>query len=260
MFDQDDYQRAAACLDVPVAHIKAITAVESSGETFWVLDGRLVVPVRFEAHWFGKLTDYRFNASHPDLSCSAWTPALAARTRAGAWDQVSRARLLDRAAADQAASWGAPQVMGYHWQRLGYDSIAAFVDSMSSRGDDGQMDAFVAFIDADDTLQHALRVGDWETVETRYNGGGQGGAYAQKLRAAAALYGYAGRGGSAPPPRPLRLGDVGVDVSALQVALAVASDGHFGPVTDAAVRAVQERHGLVVDGIVGAMTRAVLGL
>lgn len=259
-FDAADYQRAAAHLRVPVPHVMAMSAVESSGETFWVLDGRLEVPVRFEAHWFGKLTGYRFNASHPELSCRSWDPDLAARTRAGAWDQVRRARALDPNAADQATSWGGFQVMGFNWKRLGYPGIGEFVASMSANGDDGQMDAFTRYVDADDTLQHALRVGDWETVETLYNGGGHGGAYARKLRAAAALYAVAGQGATVPAPRPLRRGDKGPDVAALQRALGITPDGDFGPKTEAAVRMLQEDRGLVVDGIVGAMTRSALGL
>jgi hypothetical protein len=259
-FGAADYQRAAAHLRVPVPHVMAMSAVESSGETFWVLDGRLEVPVRFEAHWFGTLTGYAWNDSHPDLSCRAWNPDLAARTRAGAWDQVRRARALDLAAADQATSWGGFQVMGYHWRRLGYAGIDAFVASMSANGDDGQMDAFTRYIDADDTLQHALRIGDWETVETLYNGGGYGGLYARRLRAAAALYAGAGPAGTVPAPRPMRQGDAGSDVEALQRALGVTPDGHFGPKTEAAVRLFQADRGLVVDGIVGAMTRSALGL
>lgn len=259
-FDAADYQRAAAHLRVPVPHVMAMSAVESSGETFWVLDGRLEVPVRFEAHWFGKLTDYAWNDLHPDLSCRSWNPALAARTRAGAWDQVRRARALDPSAADQATSWGGFQVMGYHWRRLGYAGIDAFVASMSANGDDGQMDAFTRYIDADDTLQHALRIGDWETVETLYNGGGYGGLYARKLRAAAALYAGAGSAGLVSPPRPLRQGETGPDVAVLQRALGIEGDGQFGPVTLAAVKRLQAQRGLVVDGIAGAMTRAALGL
>lgn len=255
MFDTADYRRAAARLALPVAHVMAMAAVESSGETFWVLDGRLVVPVRFEAHWFGKLTGYRFNDEHPDLSCVAWTPSLAATSRAGAWDQVRRARELDIEAADEAASWGAFQVMGFHWQRLRYNSVQAFVDSMSARGDDGQMDAFVAFVEADPALHASLAAGAWLDVERRYNGGGQGGAYAARLRAAAALYG----GPAAPAaPRVLRKGCRGADVVALQTALGIAPDGDFGPMTDQAVRLFQADRGLMVDGVVGAMTRLAL--
>jgi hypothetical protein len=269
MFDTADYRRAAARLDVPVAHIMAMIAVESSGETMWVVDGRLVPPVRFEAHWFGKLTTYRFNDDHPDLSCDGWNPSLAAGTRAGAWDQLTRARALDAAAADQATSWGGFQVMGFHWERLGYDSIQAFVDSMMRNGDDGQMDAFVQFVLEDPALRASLRIGAWLDVERRYNGGGYNGAYAVKLEAAAAL--YAGHDGEpvtdragkplvAATPRALRRGDRGADVVALQVALGIQPDGDFGPNTDAAVRLFQADRGLVVDGTVGVMTRRSLGI
>ena len=257
-FDHADYQRAAAHLRVPVPHVMAMSAVESSGETFWVLDGRLEVPVRFEAHWFGKLTGYAWNDSHPDLSCRAWNPDLAARTKAGAWDQVRRAHELDQVAAYAATSWGGFQVMGYHWKRLGYSGIDAFVASMSANGDDGQMDVFTRYVDADDTLQEALRIGDWETVETLYNGGGYGGAYAVKLRAAAEL--YAGAGGAVLAPRVLRAGDRGADVAALQAALDILPTGDFDPSTFAAVKRFQGRSGLLVDGIVGVMTRQALGL
>ena len=55
----------------------------------------------------------------------------------------------------------------------------------------------------------------------------------------------------------------GTDVGRLQRALAAAglpvrADGVFGPSTQAAVRRLQAKHGLVVDGIVGPATRAAL--
>lgn len=257
MFDQADFERAARDLDVPIAHIKAIVDVESAGETFWTIDGKSVVPVRFEAHIFGKRTGYRFNDSHPELSCVDWNPELAARTRAGAWDQVNRARELDRNAADESSSWGAAQIMGFHWQLLRYNSVQSFVDSMSDRGDDGQMDAFTKFIKADHALHASLALGAWLDVEKRFNGGGHNGAYAVKLAAAAARYGAPGAARA--QPRTLRLGDAGDDVKALQEALALDADGIFGPDTDAAVRTFQRIHDLVDDGIVGRMTRTVLG-
>jgi peptidoglycan hydrolase-like protein with peptidoglycan-binding domain len=52
----------------------------------------------------------------------------------------------------------------------------------------------------------------------------------------------------------------GNEVSRLQAALNLSTDGTFGPETEAAVRRLQSRHGLSVDGVVGPSTWAVLGV
>ena len=75
-FTEDDYEAAAASLGVPVAAIEAVAEVEAGGATRWNIADALRPPVRLEAHWFGKLTGYRFNASHPAISCTRWTPGL----------------------------------------------------------------------------------------------------------------------------------------------------------------------------------------
>ena len=49
-------------------------------------------------------------------------------------------------------------------------------------------------------------------------------------------------------------------ISRLQAALKMSPDGEFGPETEAAVRRLQARHGLNVDGVVGAATWALLGI
>lgn len=67
-------------------------------------------------------------------------------------------------------------------------------------------------------------------------------------------------------PRTLRQGDMGADVKAMQEDLlragydldAYGADGKFGGVTTSAVRAFQYDHGLKPDGIVGPLTLAAL--
>lgn len=257
MFSREDYERAAKTLDVPEIHVEAVTAVESSGETFWHLGSREVVPIRFEAHVFGQRTGYVFNKSHPELSSYEWNPSLAAKTHAGALSQLERARLLAYTAANESTSWGAFQIMGYWWKDLGYVSSQEFVDNMSARGDDGQMDAFVKLMLYDERLQRALRAGDWATFERIYNGNGFGGLYAQRIRDWLSLR----RQDGTLQPRALRKGCSGVDVKALQTALHLPQvDGDFGVLTEIALKAFQRRNGLLADGVAGSKTKAVLGL
>jgi peptidoglycan hydrolase-like protein with peptidoglycan-binding domain len=58
--------------------------------------------------------------------------------------------------------------------------------------------------------------------------------------------------------RTIKRGDQGDDVQTVQELLDVTRDGHFGPVTEAAVKAFQRGSDLKDDGIVGPLTWAVL--
>lgn len=64
-------------------------------------------------------------------------------------------------------------------------------------------------------------------------------------------------------PAALRAGSTGASVTVLQQRLAragysVSTDGHFGPATEAAVRAFQRDRGQVMDGVAGPRTQAAL--
>lgn len=181
-FSEADFKSAADKIGCDVAAIKAVAEVESSGQTHWRGGA---VPILFEAHWFHKLTDGRYTASHPHISAPRWDRSLYVGG-AGEYDRLDEAKALDESAALQSASWGAYQIMGFHFRRLGYASPQAFVDDMQTAS--GQMAAFVRFIEADPRLLKAIRKKDWGSFEQFYNGGGFNGAYADKIRAAYARH------------------------------------------------------------------------
>src|SRR5882757_5268340 len=106
MFDLADYQRGATALAAPPKNLMAVSAIESSGENFWLLGNKQVPPIRLEAQWFSQQSGHKFDKTHPDISSPSWNPELAAKTKAGAWEQYERAAQLDRDAAAEATSWG----------------------------------------------------------------------------------------------------------------------------------------------------------
>lgn len=173
------YAGVAAKLGVDEAAVRAVAEVESSGEPLWLIAGECKPPIRLEAHWFGKLTGYRFNDTHPGISCRKWTSALAARTREGAWRQFEEAAALDPEAAIQASSWGAFQIMGFHYGALGFATPQAFADAMQTP--DGQLDVFARFIEVNPPILDALRRCDWTAFALHYNGPGQVDSYAGRL-------------------------------------------------------------------------------
>ena len=168
---EKDYQNAAARLGVPVAAVKAVATVESNGGGF-LPDGR--VKIQYEPHVmyrrlqqsFGKARADKELADHPDLVA----------TKAGSYQSLDKedkdmdraANIIDRQCALESASWGAFQIMGYHWKTTGYPSLQAFINEQYTAA--GQLETFVRFILADTRLARAIRAKDWKTFAYVYNG------------------------------------------------------------------------------------------
>jgi hypothetical protein len=168
---EKDYSNAATRLGVPVASVKAVATVESNGGGF-LPDGR--VKVQYEPHVMYKRLIEHFDKARADKELAAHPDLVA--TKAGSYqssdkedkDMDRAANLIDRTCALEAASWGAFQIMGYHWKTTGYPSLQAFINEQYSAA--GQLETFVRFILADSRLARALRAKDWKTFAFVYNG------------------------------------------------------------------------------------------
>lgn len=187
----EDVKRAATELRCEVAAVRAVLDVEAAGSGF-LPDGR--VKVQYEPHImyrqltdkFGKETADKYLAEYPDLVA----------LKAGSYQSLERedrdmnraAQEIDRECALQSASWGLPQIMGYHWKTCGYPSLQRFLNVMyASEG--GQLDAMVRFIKADARLLAAIQKKDWAAFARAYNGAGyKANKYDTKLAAAYKKY------------------------------------------------------------------------
>lgn len=178
LLTQRDLQAAADRLGVPVAAIMAVSSVESAGTGFQ--NGR--PRILFERHVFRqRLEKAGLPASELKL-LEAKHPNLVNKQPGGyqggslEWQRLDSAKRIHVNAAHESASWGLYQIMGYHWQHLGYTSAAEFVERMH-QGEYQHLDAFVRFIEADKALLKALQQQKWADFAKRYNGP----AYAQNL-------------------------------------------------------------------------------
>ncbi|WP_054285651.1 N-acetylmuramidase domain-containing protein [Gulbenkiania mobilis] len=165
-----DLQAAADRLGVELACVKAVNEVESRGSGF-LDDGRPVILLeRHIAYRQAKAADL------PVDTMALRYPNLVNPTRGGyaggaaEWSRFDNLRsVTSQQIAVEACSWGAFQVMGYHWARLGYPSAQAFRDEMS-HSEDRQLDAFIRFIEADPAMLKALKAKKWAEFARLYNG------------------------------------------------------------------------------------------
>lgn len=190
LLKRQDLQQAADRLGVPLASVMAINQVESRGEGF-ASNGRPVI--LFERHvMHARLQANGLSVAEVD-AIAAKQPALVNR-KAGGYiggtaehQRLAQAQQLHAIAALESASWGLFQIMGYHWQRLGYHDAHHFADTMAL-SEAAQLDAFVTFIETEPALHKALKARKWAEFARRYNGP----AYAKNLYDVKLARAYAG--------------------------------------------------------------------
>lgn len=179
LLGHQDLVRVAAHLALPLATVYAVNEVESRGSGF-LPNGKPVI--LFERHVMHRQLQL---PRHPDEDPAVLQqhadalarehPALVNPQPGGyaggtaEHQRLANARLIDDRAALESASWGAFQIMGLHWQRLGFASVHAFVAAMS-RDESEHFSAFARFIETDPALHKALQERKWATFARRYNG------------------------------------------------------------------------------------------
>lgn len=164
MLTDADFARAAQELGTTPAVVRAVTEVEARGQGFY--PGGKEPIILFERHVFSRLTNGRFDKSHPDVSNRApggYGPSSDQHRR------LTRAAGLDREAALKSASWGLFQVMGFNHVAAGHPTLQGFINAMYA-GEAEQLMAAVAFIKANPVMAKALRDKDWAGFARRYNG------------------------------------------------------------------------------------------
>lgn len=166
-----DLARAAATLGVSLACVRAVNEVESRGVGF-LDDGR--PKILFERHVMYQRLVANVGREAADAAAARW-PGVVNPKRGGyqggaaEYVRLDTAARIDAASAYESASWGAFQIMAYHWKRLGYASVDEFVSRMEL-GEAEHLDAFVRYVAADKKLLAALRARKWAAFAEGYNG------------------------------------------------------------------------------------------
>ncbi len=271
MFDKatrDQIARLATGAGLGAAVLLAVVEVESAVRTHAMVEGRAEPLIRFEGHYFDRRLSgvAREKARASGLADPKAGAVANPASQAARWEMLRRASAIDRVAALESVSWGLGQVMGAHWQMLGYPSVDALVEEARS-GTEGQCRLMLRYIERAG-LTAALRRRDWEAFERGYNGPAfRRHGYDRKLATAYARHArHASEAAGAAPGtgvRLLRRGTSGPDVGDLQTVLAALGyplrcDGVFGRATADAVRRFQSDKRLAADGVVGPATRAAL--
>ncbi len=151
-------------MNCEIAAIKAVVAVESSGGGF-LPDGR--PKILFEALYFHKLTNGRYDKTNPNISSPNWNRSLY-KGGVKEWDRLNEAATLNRPAALQSASWGLFQIMGANFAAAGFTSVEDFVAAMEA-SEGAQLKAFANFVKSK-KLDGFLRKRQWANFASGYNG------------------------------------------------------------------------------------------
>lgn len=151
---------AQTASEIPFAALMAFIRVESGGKGFDSSTGKILI--QFEPSHFKKCEPY--------APSGAWS-VNRVDVQSKEWVAFNNAFSIDPDSAMESTSIGLPQIMGFHWKRLGYSSVGAMWDDFKT-GELAQIKALIKFIETDTRLHVAILGKSWDRVAEIYNGAG----------------------------------------------------------------------------------------
>ncbi|MGH2643163.1 MAG: N-acetylmuramidase domain-containing protein [Chitinophagaceae bacterium] len=191
---ESDIVNLANQLQLEPAVIKAVNSVESSGRGFFI-DGR--PKILFEGQIFWRQLQQRgydpavMQPGFENVLYPVWTKKFYYGDKRE-WDRLAKAISISpkadvAEAAYASASYGLFQIMGFHFQALGYSEILGFVTDMKEN-EGKQLDVFGKFLVINNLVSY-LKNHDWSGFAKRYNGAGYvANKYDTRLEAAYELF------------------------------------------------------------------------
>ncbi len=254
---------AATKAGIEPAALLALVEVETSGNPF-EQDGRTPA-LLYERHIAWRMAAKVSKAlqtafARAGLAIPKWSKATQYKdqgTSANRLALIAKARTIDAEVANQSASWGLGQTMGFLYAELGFGSACAMVEHLTGNVA-GQIECMIHELN-NKRLVGPLNAHDWAKVARIYNGAGYA-ANRYDVRLADSYKRWL-RKLAAPAP------DVAPDLSrdeivALQrklrglgYAIVGRPDGEAGRNTSAALTAFQRHEGLPITGTYDAATR-----
>ena len=173
-----DFKVAARRLRCDESAIRAVSDVEARGAGFlWDANAKeWRIKILFERHIMYRLLEKKSGRDFALNKVKIYPDVI--NTKSGGYSggnaehaRLAKARRIEKNLGLESASWGMFQIMGFHWQRLGFASAVDYVLTLS-KGEPEQLEAFCRFIETDRRLLTAIRARDWALFAEVYNGAG----------------------------------------------------------------------------------------
>jgi len=156
----DQTRELAAKYGVEYAALMAVITVESSGVGFNPPTGKLII--RFEPTWFERLSKVADQHMHETWNGTAGNQEVE-------YTLFNSAFAIDATAAMESTSVGMMQVMGFHYNELGFNEVGELWD-FAKINEVNQVELGLRFIKSVPALLKSLKSKDWPTFAYRYNG------------------------------------------------------------------------------------------